>query len=205
MPYNRITFVLLSLAAALAVPAMAHDLNPPDWRGEPHSALAHWEDGDLGLTLTEFEWVEGVYPLHESEPVLHFGESDDGNVLIDLDIPNFVDDLSKKWVRVQINWEGLADIPPSIVDVSGEDGATGERVTWELEYSSPVQPWTQPDGGYQYHDLLLEPNPDWEMIQITAPPDVIVDQIVVDTISIPEPATMGLLGVGALALVKRRR
>ena len=35
--------------------------------------------------------------------------------------------------------------------------------------------------------------------------DVFVDQLVVDTICIPEPATMSLLALGGLALLRRKR
>jgi hypothetical protein len=52
----------------------------------------------------------------------------------------------------------------------------------------------------------FSPNPDWEKITVTVPPQFTIDQIVVATISIPDPATVGVLGIGiGLAFLRRRR
>ena len=55
----------------------------------------------------------------------------------------------------------------------------------------------------------FEPQPGWEQVVLTGSmldgQHVLLDQIDVDTHCIPEPATMGLLGIGTLALIRRRK
>jgi hypothetical protein len=49
----------------------------------------------------------------------------------------------------------------------------------------------------------VEPNPTDEMFRIRG--DILVDQLVIDTICAPEPGTMFLLGLAALGTLIRRR
>ncbi len=53
--------------------------------------------------------------------------------------------------------------------------------------------------------LTVQPNPEKEEIVIEVPYCTVVDQIVIDTRCVPEPATLALLGLGGLCLVRRRR
>ncbi len=55
----------------------------------------------------------------------------------------------------------------------------------------------------------IRPNPDNEFFDITIPPDTVLSQVVVDTISVPEPssailAALGLIGLAAWGWRRRK-
>lgn len=54
------------------------------------------------------------------------------------------------------------------------------------------------------YDILIEPNPGWEQLQIVPEAcTTYIDSIVVETICIPEPATMALIAAG-LVMLRRK-
>ena len=56
-----------------------------------------------------------------------------------------------------------------------------------------------------YH-IIIRPNPPEEIIDLLSIQCAMyVDQIIVDTICLPEPATVSMLGLGLLALLKKRK
>lgn len=117
-------------------------------------------------------------------------------------IPNFIDELPLKLLRLHLTWIGTTQ-PPLSVSGIGYDGGVPYPHTG-LSASNPLV-FTQPDGGYQYFDLKFEPNPDFESLFVHLAPDALLVQAVVDSISIPEPASLALLGAGVLTLLARRR
>ena len=212
-----IAVYLAILIALCAVAANAHDLQPPDYRGDPLSAYFHWlpanpdVPGSGVLPFPEYWWVDDNDPdtffLEHIVPQLTTESGTNGQYLT-LELPNFFDELPLKLMRVQLTWTGSSLTPPTIADILGFSGPTGVS-SGQVDYSSPISPYTQPDGGYQYHDLSIRPNPDWEMLTIHVPQGVVIDQIVVDTIStIPEPSSLVLVVLGAAAgfvALSRRR
>jgi len=59
-------------------------------------------------------------------------------------------------------------------------------------------------------DGHIEPNPVHEMVEIEnllagMPGASAVSEVIVDTICVPEPATLGLLALGGVALIRRKR
>lgn len=54
-----------------------------------------------------------------------------------------------------------------------------------------------------HYDITIWPNPTEEWIAIKG--NILVDRVEIKTECIPEPATMGLLGLGSLALLRNRR
>jgi hypothetical protein len=63
-----------------------------------------------------------------------------------------------------------------------------------------------PGNWYVYNFLITIPeNPAWELIQLEFPESTNIEEIVIDTICIPEPVSVALLGLGLVPLLLRRK
>jgi hypothetical protein len=199
----RCLSVVVPFLLVVAGPALADDLYPPPWRGEPGSTWALWEfmdpspnpPPDMGFNpygdpttqiypgVGQEWWAElngrvGVWPLS--------GEAW-------FDIPNAPEPNPSKEIYIQLTWEPQApgNLPLVMTTLPSETPAV-------LVQETPL-------GGEWLHSvysITLEPNPTWERILISGGIDV--DQVVIDTICIPEPAGCVLLAVCGL-LARRRR
>ena len=117
---------------------------------------------------------------------------------------NVIDFRAYKDIWVQITYDnpfGLL-VPTTVADITAFDNEVGSNVTASRLYS---QTSTGPAGTVYLAEMWrLSPNPDWETINIWVTTTMSVDQIVVDTISVPEPAALLLLGLGGLLLRHRK-
>ncbi len=114
------------------------------------------------------------------------------------------------YVEIAFNWSTL-DFPATGEDgpppLPGEEIYIGREIIAELEFTQEVSltPVIPP------HVLPLEFNPEWLSVDIRVDPDFLLNpspvSITGDVLHdcVPEPATMALLGVGAMAVLTRRK
>ena len=192
-------FLVTLLAGSMA---FAADVVIPGWRGDPGSTYQRWEfstdnpfpvpdvvNNPYGTPLlkvnTPFSWDNGAWPLS--------GE-------IDILIPNYPQIRPEKWIQIQLTWQPagldpdpfLADQP--LIAVTPFDGM--EMYRYDDDQVAPG--WI-----HSTFDITIWPNPYEEWFTIKG--DILVDELVIDTICIPEPMTVTLLGLGGLALMRKRR
>jgi len=199
--------------------AWADDLFPPSWRSQPRTTLAEWDfttaanptppDG----TLTTVVGDSGGMPMAEMESDLvwdavfggSWGPSGPGipiNNLIFLEIPNWIDQEPVKFVQIQLTYQPGVD-SPHVIDMGqiGVNDVSNKLSDSEMQIDPLDNLW------HRTELWTIRPNPDSELIAIDVPRDSRVAQIVVDTISIPEPSCMALALLSLLATTRilRRR
>jgi len=205
----RTGLIVLLLSAISA----AHDLVPPPWRGQDGTTYQQWrfDDADnpalpevidnsygdalAAITVGEFGsgWIEGGPPTWAQQGFWDLGS--DGSIVLEID--NRPDPLAYKELWIQVTYlQGPFEQPS--VHVPGAEFISEQTV---LVAPDPPSTW------YLYQSVWrIEPNPAHEEIVILSEPNwgSAVDQIVVDTLCIPEPSCMILLAAGVAAIRRRR-
>ncbi|MGA2799527.1 MAG: PEP-CTERM sorting domain-containing protein [Thermoguttaceae bacterium] len=239
---KSILFIGVGLALLIfAQSAVADDISPPSWRGQPGTTREQWEFttdnarngvapdnyfnpfGVPSLTMHPdvwppapdpygFDWTnsflgrQGVYSLSGS---------------FDITIPNapIPNDTKKIWL--QMTW--YEQFPINIGDYMGNKGdsnpdygptgiyissstppplSTTATLISDTLVQPPVHdPWSCEDNNWHQSviELTMSLNPSVETIHVRAP--IYVDEVVVDTICIPEPSALILLCMGTLSLL----
>ncbi len=189
--------------------AQADDQFPAPYRGAADTVEAHW------TTITNqffpgvpqppdtFNYI-GPDPLYAGPPFNQFPQGfivfpDPGTMEIYL--PNVIDDLPLKEMRVQIYYDPQTPPPPPLfLGGSAEEGGApipGPTTAFE-SIAGP---------GFSVWDFTWEPNPDWETVVFDVN-GLDIRQVDIDTVSVPEPSTLALLAGAAsllLVMIHRRR
>lgn len=205
----------LSFAAAflglvlVACPAWADDLNPPAWRGQPGTTFQEWKflndnptpspdlvNNPYGQPSshvwpgTDQHWWStwggrpGVWPLSGTSEFY---------------LPNAPpNDYKDVWIQITWAKQAFASAPILTSNPGG---------TIQLLHQIDIGPTNEPPpaGANWWHstyNIRIYPNPTFETIRIDG--TIMVDQVVIDTICAPEPASLGLLLMGGVALLRRR-
>lgn len=212
---DKLKLVALALCISIFMPvvAAATVVFTPGWQGQEGTTYQEWRfDYDHNPAVPEE--MSNLYGTPQATITVGSagtGWREDGfgtltgywdlgreGGQIVLDIDNRPEPLPYKEIWVQVTYLQFAVTAPT-VDVPGAEYLGGETVLVE---DAGLVKW--------YLDLSkwrIEPNPAEEQIILTSHPSLgsMIDQIVVDTICIPEPATIALLGLGSLVLIRRKR
>jgi hypothetical protein len=199
---KKLKLLTLCLAVILAAGSTSFATLVPEWRGTEGSTYQEWSFsndsttpapdssdnpyGDPLLRVTPIgDWIPdpGAWPLS--------GE-------IDVYIPNRPDPLPEKEIWLQLTWQpGGADPTPFLPD-EPVVGVTPYTTMNMSRQDTDLNGWTE-----SWFVINLYPNPPEEWITIKG--DINVDHLIIDTRCVPEPATVALLGLGALVVFRRKR
>jgi hypothetical protein len=213
--------VAAALVFASAATTFADDLSPPPWRGDPYSTVQGWsfatnlnpapsdlvsiqvtgdtdpnQTGPMATMSPELSWLpgpsgEGIWAADHNE-----------NGLIQFYLPNWLDFLPEKWLHVQVTYGYLGGptVAPHGQTITGFDNVVGPNIV-VVGFPSIN------DNGINFltEDWVIQPNPDWEIYYLEVPMGSYVEQVVIDTISVPEPAAVGLFALAGLLCVRRSR
>jgi hypothetical protein len=222
----KILRLIMLFALLFPLCIVADDIAPPWFRGEPLSVMAAWDfatapDFNLDIVPDSFsaipgsgtetlfgdvsthaevvnpsnwQWVPaggrgGITPIVDNEELT-------------IDLQNWVDDEPFKYIRIQFTGSISFGLPFFIGFVTGFDDQG------PVPISAASGQITDLGNGriHQTSNSVLQPNPDWEQISIPLAIGSILEEIIVDTVSlVPEPATVCFLAIGGFCLLLRRK
>ena len=207
-----LTVCLISVAALLASVAQADDFAPPPWvRGDPLTTSVEWEfltsasshippDGTTVPTIGgDFTGPPAATIFSTPTPFWSLGDGDGewsagiAAISMEFEIGNWISANPLKYVRIQVTFDGPAPYVSSFNAIDGAAFVPGV-LTGSTLFSTT-------------HILIeyeLSPSPDFELITLTIPAGGSVDQVVIDTLSVPEPATLLVMAAAGLAILRRR-
>lgn len=211
--------IALALVALIAPAALADDLNPPEWRGAPGSTFQHWTFDTAPADMASIAPDVDQNPYGDPRLIDSYSTSSEWLEMYEgrqgvwhaywdfwIDLPNDPEPRPFKDILVQFTYyyddpTGWDNGRPMIDDVF---------VMPEGDWSVDVLQEYQLEGNWFYSQWLvhIEPNPEFESLYVIADDEyseLYIDQIVVDTLCFPEPASLALLGIGGLMLLRRRR
>lgn len=203
---KRLIISVIAVFLGTASIGFADDLVPPPWvRQSDGTTFQSWDFstsdsepvpdsvynpyGDPALRVkTDYQWSDGAWPLS--------GE-------IDAYIPNRPYPFEAKEIWLQLTWKEEDLCPDPFLPPQPIIGVTSFPMFESMNMVLIEEIDLQDDWKHTTFAIDLYPNPEAEWISIKG--DISVDQLVIDTRCIPEPATIVLLGIGTLITAFRKR
>ncbi len=207
-----LTHLALAAVACIAIVTspgrvFADDLVPPPWRGEPLTTVAAWDfltpnGGPPDALLPPPVVGDGgglpsVTPLGGIiwDPVFNGSWIGNTGGALQFSIPNWIDTEPWKQLWVQITYQPNPTLPPpGLSNILGS--IPGGTVSSSFVSANDVLIDPLNNLYHRTEVWNLFPNPYSETFDIFIQPDVVVAQVVVDTISAPEPSTLCLAALG---------
>jgi hypothetical protein len=205
---------LFYFAVALVATSAFAEPPVPSWRGAEGSTFQAWSfnaggnapdtwqneygnhtDPGLGLSVKSQGWfdsilgADGVYALSYE---------------IDIVIPNNPVPNDQKDILLHLVWRPLADVVGGnlITDPFLPDAPL--VAVWPFSDMMTLDDALDGNGWHHStYEITIWPNPPKEWFTIKG--NILVDYIAIDTICVPEPATIALLTLGSLCTLRFRR
>jgi len=209
-----IVSILILGAVSLGTAAYADDRNPPDYRGTLNSLQFEWGHPDfpsvLPVPIPPQVFVQGpsIFDLVDlsgisqggTTPIPPQGFAACTFTQCSIAIPNFVDDLERKFIRIQVTYDPTFSPPPGSIDFAlvDLDTQTPAECTLIVRQVSGL-PEVPAASDYYFEDWECLPNPSVEFYTIGTPsggfpcgfpfgpcsdPDpIFLRQVVIDTVS----------------------
>ncbi len=209
MRVPEVSALIVCAMVAVTGPLLADDFNPPSWRGNDTSLTAEWEilsdtnplppDGPLtsmsgtsGIYTTELETWDTSWQTGDGDGELIWSARNSFKITMD----NFADSSDEMLIWLQMT--GAWTAAPEIVIVRGygvdEGWVFGDETAPLASGASSTQAW------WLYS---LAPSTDKVEVWGDCLAGTTLDQVVMDIT--PEPGTLGLLLLGGLGVLIRRR
>lgn len=206
--FSLILFSAICLTLAPTI-ASADDVAPPPWlRTDSRAITAAWEfdtpanpsapGGPLTNVFTKGGGTVGTSALVAGPAGLGWGPGDGdggwffpagGDILFTVD--NVIDTEPVKHIWMQVTHTpglGLAVDPLAAVNLGATGSVPGAISLIPVDATHTIFAWN------------MFPNPPWEQFRLLVGGGGEIDEVVVDTISVPEPSTFVLCGIGLLFL-----
>ncbi len=160
------------------------------------------EFGEPDLTAEGFVEVVGTGPFGEENKPFWHCDAEEG--IITILVPNSPHENMIKKILLQVTSTRAPEVAVVGGPGPGYSSGTFETGLGDVQHlHGPGFHGSGPWYTYSY-GLTIEPNPERETITMTFNQCTYIEQIDIDTICIPEPTAVALLGLGALGLFLRR-